>query len=493
MALLCNVPSGFRGIDTDGFRDLARHVGSCTGHLTAQAAQVHTVAEATETPLLAQVADRLRRVGDELTTWSRGIEHRIMVIERVRSTATAVLATFFTAVVGGATSGLDVPGRRPLGHLDLAEGYRRANAVLLDDALSSDARKRSLQALVLGLDGADLPRLVDMLMSGGHHPNAAGALGAAAAALPWPTMRAVLAELEAPLELDDVASSVFAGRLVAGVRGSARHDVAQWLAARPILVAAVVRGTAISSMGTDRGAEELESVVDVLAELDDVAQIAEVVVELIVAQQKSTPLPDRVLLDDAIGTLIRVAPGAVLAQLAAVADPQGLALVPWMQHLIGVERGPRLLGEVVQGVVGPSQVGAVWFADPGADRTFDNAATLGYLATTISIAVGREAQEARSGITGIATMAAIAEILIPAVGRATRAVEVVIPAGLTVGVGKVAHEAQRRVDDSMTTLLERIAERFEVAVDGSSAELARALDVFDERRDALVAYWSERP
>jgi hypothetical protein len=164
-----------------------------------------------------------------------------------------------------------------------------------------------------------------------------------------------------------------------------------------------------------------------------------------------------------------------------------------MQHLIDVERGPDLLSGLVAGVAGPQQMESMWFADPGADRRFENAGTAAYLATSLSVAVERVARDARSEIAGVASAAATAEILIPVVGRVTRAIEVLIPAGLTVGVGTAARVADRRIGGSLGDVLERIAERFEVPADSTSVELARALDVFDERRDALVAHWSERP
>ena len=127
------------------------------------------------------------------------------------------------------------------------------------------------------------------------------------------------------------------------------------------------------------------------------------------------------------------------------------------------------------------------------ERILENAETAAYLAACLSVAVVREARDAQHDVGTIASAAATAEILIPAVRGITKALEVAIPVGLSFGVGIAADNADRRIEGAMTALLERIAERFEVPADAAPERLAHALDVFDERRDRLVQHWEDRP
>lgn len=487
-----SVPPRFIGIDPDGLCDLARLVESRATHLRVQAAQTTDVAAATATPALEQVADRLQRTAADLAAWSRGVEPRVVAIQDIRRAATTVLSQLVDRVIAGAANMADGRTLRPSHEIDLAEVYRQADTVLLGGGVSGAAEERRLSAFVGDLDGSDVVQLADMLIGGGHDISAVAAIGEAAGTLSWGVVRAVLERLEERLEYGELVGSVLAGSLVAGSRGEIRPRIAHWLAARPALVSVVMYGAAIADEGRGRPNESLDQIADVLAQLDDVEQIADVVVELITAQRGRTPAPDLVQLDEAISMLIGLAPRAVMTQLAVVTDRDGAAMVPWMRRLVGVDHGPDAVGRIVADVAGVHQLDPSWFSDPGPGRRFENAATAAYLSTSLSLAVQKEADAATRGIAGIAAAAGLTEILVPGLGRAVRAVEVLVPTGLTIGVGSAARAADRRVDDSMDALLERIAERFELPADAAFPELALALSVFDERRDALVEHWEGR-
>ncbi len=476
-------------------RDLHGIAAACAAHaatLDSAAANIAAVSNRHPWPPLPQVTKRLECRARRLAEWAADLHARAAAVERLEQAAVEIVNGLSRAVQAAVSEAIRHDGTTHQPGTGIAAAYRCLDALLLDPDVSAASRRRTINAAITDLDAGHVVMLVDALIAGGHDLRAIAEVGRAVGATKGSVSNAILDAFAARVVSGDLVAITFVGHLAGATTGEDSHLVASWLAKGTGRTAATIRGSLIRADVVDGSAQTVDAVVRLLGQLDDVEQIAALVVELVAAQNDRIKGPDPEALDRAIVSLIGIEPRAVVAQLAMVADREAHASVAWMRHLITADDGPDHLAAVVDGVLGPDRMDAAWFSDPGEDHTFANAATAAYLATSLSIAVIHEAGDAQHEIGLLASAATTAEILMPAVSRAVRAVEVLIPVGLSLGVGAAASHATAKIDDAAGELLERIAERFEVPRDATSADLAGALAVFDEYRDDLVRRWAHR-